>query len=162
MCFLYYWGEGVFKMYRQQLRQDEAGYTLLEAILQIVVFALFAQLFVLFFYWKAPIERQYQTRSNVQFEMFAADFQEAIALVESIEVIRAGDGIRFQTDRGIITIEERNQVIRKTVDGQGHVPLMTEIVRTNFKLQYPALHVEVVMQDGSEMERDFIVGTNLQ
>lgn len=149
-------------MYRQSLGKDEAGYTLLEAILQIVVFALFAQLFVLFFYWKAPIERQYQTRSQIQWEMFAADFQKEIALAELIEVTRAGEGIRFVTERGTIRIEEKNEVIRKTIDGAGHVPLMTEIMQTNFSLTYPTLHLEVVMQDGTEMERDFIVGRNLQ
>ncbi len=145
-------------MSRLRFVKEEAGYTLFEAILQVVIFALFAQLFVLFFYWKAPIDQQYHNRSVMAWEMFAADFQDEISLVKSIEVIRAGDGIRFQTSRGTITIEEKNQVIRKSIGGLGHVPLITEVVRTNFTLNDPILAVEVLMQDGTEMERDFIVG----
>lgn len=146
-------------MYRIRLK-NEAGHTLFEAILHIVIFALFAQLFVLFFYWKAPIDRQYKNPSKVAWEMFAADFQDEILQVDSMEVIRSGEGIRFQTARGIIIIELGNQVIRKRVDGLGHVPLITEVVRTNFTLKDPILQVEVLMEDGTQMERDFIIGRN--
>lgn len=146
-------------MYRTRLK-NEAGYTLLEAILQIMVFALFAQLFLVFFYWKAPIDRQYKNASTVAWEMFAADFQDEIVDLQSIEVIRSGQGIRFEKERGMIIIELGNRVIRKRVDGLGHVPLITEIVHANFKLNEPILHVEVLMEDGTELERDFIIGKN--
>lgn len=145
-------------MHRLQLMKREEGYTLFEAILQVVIFALFAQLFVLFFYWKGPIEQRYKNRSTIAWEMFALDLQEEIRSTYSIEIIRGGEGIRLQTNQGIIAIEEKNKVIRKSVGGLGHVPFITEVDRTNFTLDGAVLHVEVVMEDGSEMERDFIVG----
>lgn len=50
-------------MHRIRRLASQEGYTLLECILQVMIFALFAQLFLLFFYWKGPIERQYTEHS---------------------------------------------------------------------------------------------------
>lgn len=145
-------------MCRNRHIRDEGGYTLLETIFQVMIFIMFAQLFLLFFYWKAPIERQYMNRSAVQWEMFAADIQDELINLSSIEMLRMGEGIRFQTDRGIITIEERNQVIRKTVGGQGHIPFLTEVASAMFKLEEPTLYVKITMLDGTQKERDFTIG----
>lgn len=141
----------------RRLRND-SGYTLLETIFQVMIFALFAQLFLLFFYWKAPIERQYMNRSAIQWEMFAVDMQDELVELSTIEIVQAGKGIRFTTTRGMITIEEKNHVIRKAIDGQGHVPLLTEVTSTSFTLNEPMLVVEVIMQDGTRKERDFTIG----
>lgn len=145
-------------MCRNNIVKNENGYTLLETIFQVMIFALFAQLFLLFFQWKAPIERLYTNRSEIQWELFAADFQQELTELYYIEIIRAGDGIRMQTERGLITIEEKNKVIRKTIDGQGHVPFLTEVTSAAFTLNEPTLLVTVTMQDGTQKERDFTIG----
>lgn len=141
-----------------QTYKNERGFTLLETIFQVMIFGMFAQLFLLFFLWKAPIERQYMNRSAVQWEMFAANLQDELVELSSIELLRVGEGIRFQTERGIITIEEKNQVIRKTVMGQGHVPFLTEVASATFTLNEPIVHVQVTMQDGTQKGRDFTIG----
>lgn len=139
--------------------KNENGFTLLETIFQVMIFALFAQLFLLFFYWKAPIERQLINRSAMQWEMFAVDFQEELVNLSSFELLPTGKGIRIQTKRGIIIIEEKNKVIRKTVDGQGHVPFLTEVSTASFIQNDPTtLHVEVTLQDGTTKGRDFAIG----
>lgn len=139
--------------------KKENGYTLLETIFQMMIFALFTQLFLLFFYWKAPIERQLINRSAMQWEMFAVDFQEELVNLSQFEVLRTGKGIRLQTKRGIIVIEEKNKVIRKTVDGQGHVPFLTEVTAASFTQNDPTtLHVEVTLHDGTKKGRDFAIG----
>lgn len=145
-------------MCRYKPLKKEGGYTLLETIFQVMIFAMFAQLFLLFFYWKAPIERQLKNRSAMQWEMFAVDFQDELANLYHMEVLQGGNGIRFQTKRGIITIEEKNQVIRKTVGGQGHIPFLTEVSKATFTLNEPNLLVEVLLQDGTQKERDFTIG----
>ncbi|AOV07844.1 hypothetical protein BI350_10065 [Sporosarcina ureilytica] len=123
-----------------------------------MIFALFAQLFSLFFYWKGPIERQYTDHSAIAWEMFAADFQAELTTIQSLEVHQNGDGIHFRTDRGLIAIEQRNHVIRKSIDGLGHVPFLTNISSVQFSLHHPLLVVYVTMQDGTRKERDFIIG----
>lgn len=145
-------------MCRYKWVKQEAGYTLLETIFQIMIFAMFTQLFLLFFYWKAPIERQYNDLAAIQWELFAADIQEELVNLQTIEVIRDGRGIRFKTNRGSIVIEENNDVIRKTVDRQGHVPFLTEVSSATFTLNGSILFVEAVMQDGTRKERDFTIG----
>lgn len=145
-------------MYRLRFIKKDGGFTLLESIVQVMIFALFAQLFLLFFYWKGPIERQYTDHSSIAWEMFAADFQDELTALHAIEVHSNGNGIRFKTDRGLIAIEQRNQVIRKSIDGLGHVPFLTDISSAQFTLNHPTLVVQVVMQDGTRKERDFTIG----
>lgn len=145
-------------MRRYRWMKKESGYTLLETIFQVMIFAMFTQLFLLFFYWKAPIERQYNDLSAIQWELFAADFQEELVNLQEIEVIRNGDGVRFLTERGSIVIEVNNYVIRKTVDRQGHIPFLTEVSSATFTLSGSTLIVKAVMQNGMQKERDFIIG----
>ena len=57
---------------------NDRGYTLIESLFQLVLFALFVQLFLLFFYWKAPIERQYTNMSSGAWELFAVDLQDVL------------------------------------------------------------------------------------
>lgn len=145
-------------MRRYRWMKKESGYTLLETIFQVMIFAMFTQLFLLFFYWKAPIERQYNDLSAIQWELFAADFQEELVNLQEIEVIRNGDGVRFLTERGSIVIEVNNYVIRKTVDRQGHIPFLTEVSSATFTISGSTLIVKAVMQNGMQKERDFIIG----
>lgn len=145
-------------MRRYRWMKKESGYTLLETIFQVMIFAMFTQLFLLFFYWKAPIERQYNDLSAIQWELFAADFQEELVILQEIEVIRNGDGVRFLTERGSIVIEVNNYVIRKTVDRQGHIPFLTEVSSATFTISGSTLIVKAVMQNGMQKERDFIIG----
>lgn len=145
-------------MYRYKWLKKEEGYTLLETIFQVMIFAMFTQLFVLFFYWKAPIERQYTDFSALQWEIFAADVQNELVQLQAIELVRAGKGVRFRTERGVIVIEEGNQVIRKTIDSKGHIPLLTDVSSTKFTLSGSTLLVEAVMQNGTRKERDFTIG----
>lgn len=145
-------------MRRYRWMKKESGYTLLETIFQVMIFAMFTQLVLLFFYWKAPIERQYNDLSAIQWELFAADFQEELVNLQEIEVIRNGDGVRFLTERGSIVIEVNNYVIRKTVDRQGHIPFLTEVSSATFTISGSTLIVKAVMQNGMQKERDFIIG----
>lgn len=90
--------------------------------------------------------------------MFAADFQAELTHLHSFEVYHNGEGVRFRTDRGLIAIEQRNHVIRKSIDGLGHVPFLTHVSSAQFSLQHPTLVVNVTMQDGTRKERNFTIG----
>lgn len=149
-------------MYRVRSIKNEGGYTLVESILHLAIFALFAQLFLMFFYWKAPIERYYTDHHTVAWEMFSADLQDELAIIDTLKVQNNGEGISFQTTRGRISIQRINQVIRKTVDGQGHVPLLTDISSVQFMINHPNLTVRVTMRDGTRKERDFTIGDYTQ
>lgn len=147
-------------MRRLLVIDNNQGYSLIESLFQLIIFAAFVQLFVLFFYWKEPIEREYTDMTNSSWELFSVDLQAALTDVERISVNGGGRGIGFFTNRGRIDIEQRNTVIRKAIDGLGHIPLLTEVYSAYFTLEDETLHIDVTMLDGTRKERDFAVGLN--
>lgn len=138
--------------------ENQCGYTLIESLFQLLVFVAFMHLFVLFFFWKAPIENQYSLMSNTGWELFAADIQAALIDLDDFEVYANQRGIKFKNDRGVIDIEQRNGVIRKKVDGLGHIPFLTHVQSANFTVEGVTLVVDVTMLDGTRKERDFAIG----
>lgn len=144
-------------MHRCELT-NERGYTLIESLFQLAIFAIFVQLFILFFHWKAPIENYYMEQSNAGWEMFAVDLQAELVNVASFYVHTNARGIQLMTERGRVNIEQNNTVVRKTVDGSGHIPFLTGVESIQFTVKDTTLFANVVMLDGTEKERDFEVG----
>lgn len=140
------------------LTSNDRGYTLIESLFQLVIFAVFVQLFLLFFYWKAPIERQYSEMSSVAWEMFAVDLQDELVNIQALTVHSNARGIEFITSRGRINVEQNNTVIRKSIDGLGHVPFLTAVESVRFTVDGTILFADVVMLDGTKKERDFAIG----
>jgi competence protein ComGF len=136
----------------------ESGYTFLESLLQLMIMLVFVQLFVLFFLWKEPIERHYFDISGSEWQLFAVDFQLALSNVYKIEVHADGRGIRLWNKRGMIDIEQGTAVVRKRVDGSGHVPLLTNIREVKFALNQKTVFVDITLLDGKRKGREFIVG----
>ena len=128
----------------------ESGYTFLESLLQLMIMLVFVQLFVLFFLWKEPIERHYFDISGTEWQLFAVDFQIALSDVYKIEVHADGRGIRLWNNRGTIDIEQGTAVVRKRVDGSGHVPLLTNIREAKFELNQKTVFVDITMLDGKK------------
>lgn len=145
-------------MRRLLVLQNEKGYTLLESLLHLVMFTAFVHLFILFFFWKMPIESHYSSMSNTAWEMFVVDMQAALIEVTEFTIYADNRGVQFKNKRGLIDIEQNNNVIRKKVDGLGHVPFLTDIYSAKFKSEYGNLVVDVTMRDGTRKERDFVVG----
>ena len=139
-------------------RFDEQGYTLIESIFQLIILAVFVQLFLLFFLWKAPIENQYSNMAAIDWELFAVDMQRLVSGVQQVEVYPTGQGITFLNERGLISVEQGTGVIRKRVYGQGHVPLLTSVRTATFSLEGSTLFVYVTLLNGSQKERGFAVG----
>lgn len=144
-------------MFQLLKMSNEKGFSLIESIFQLLIFAAFLQLLILFFYWKIPIEQQYST-SHAGWEMFVADVQDELADVRRIELQKNGQGIQFITERGRINLEHRQNVIRKTVDGAGHVPFLTAVSKAQFTLEGTQLVISATLVDGTRKERDFKVG----
>ena len=84
-------------MHRLQMKGNNQGYSLIESLFQLMIFAAFTQLFVLFFLWKEPIERQYTDMTNASWELFAVDLQAALIDIDEISVNNTENGIVFFT-----------------------------------------------------------------
>lgn len=140
--------------------KDDRGFTLIESILQLMIFVVFIHLVILFVFWKEPIERQYNDMLKTDFELFVLDLQASIVDVEDFQIHDDNRGIRFLTTRGRINIEYRRGVIRKRIDELGHIPLLTEVETAQFNTDGTRLFVDVIMLDGTRKERIFAIGAN--
>lgn len=139
-------------------RSNQSGYTLIESLFQLIILSIFLQLFVLFFFWKSPIEEQYSDIKSMEWELFAIDLQQLLVEVQEIETISGNMGIQFMTGENSIRVEKNSSVIRKRINRVGHVPLLTEVQAVTFSLTEINLIVYVIMRDGTQKERSFAVG----
>jgi competence protein ComGF len=137
---------------------DEQGYTFLESIFQLTVLSIFLHLFVLFFFWKEPIEEKYFDTSSTEWELFSLDMQKLLSDVSEIQILYEGTTFRIVTSLGRINIGQSGTVIRKLVHGEGHVPLITNVQSVGFEFDGMTLTAHVKMLNGSVKVRGFAVG----
>ncbi|MBB4825710.1 competence protein ComGF [Sporosarcina luteola] len=141
-----------------RLLKRESGYTLLESLFQLAITVTFLHLFVLFFFWKHSIERQFGSITSTEWELFTAELQTALSEVESVELAMGGRALLFVNERGMHTISRSGTVIRKTVDSKGHVPLFTNSQSIHFSLEGNMLRMLVMTTDEKIKERRFAIG----
>ncbi len=137
---------------------DEQGYTLLESIFQLLIMTAFIHLFLLFFFWKGPIEQRYSDYSSTEWELFSADLQQLLSEVSEFQLLSVGRAIQLRNNRGVIDIEQSDSVIRTRVNGIGHTPLLTGIRAVTYTFDGITLNANVTMLDGSVKVRGFAVG----
>ena len=106
---------------------NEQGYTFLESIFQLIILTIFIHLFLLFFFWKGQLNNTIQITHPLNGNYFQLDLQYLLSDVSEIRLVNAGRTIRLKNSRGLIDIEQSGTVIRKRVDGTGHVPLVTGV-----------------------------------
>ena len=136
---------------------NERGFSLVESIIHLLIFTMLIQLAVLFFYWQAPVEKVYQGDLLGEWELFSLEFQELLEEVTAIDEIKP-TLFTFHTDRGRITIQRYDKMLRKLVDGTGHVPLLMNVKSSKFTMDGSELKIVVEMMDGMRKERTFAIG----
>lgn len=145
-------------MHRFIKSRNESGYSLLEAMFQLLIMGIFLQFVVLFFYWKLPIERQLQDYYATEWELFVIDLQALLVDVEDFNVLVGNRAISFTNERGKIEVGQSNYVIRKLTHSTGYIPVFTNISSVVFTHEGYELDVEVTMLDGRKRERRFAIG----
>lgn len=138
--------------------RNESGYTLIEAIFQLSVFFLFVHFVLLFFFWQNQIQAKIGHASDTAWELFVLEFQKELSYAQTIDKQRGKEGVIFHTSRGLIAVESNNGVLRKTVDGQGHIPLLTHVKQAKFDIQDSLITVSAEFDTGQEKERTFVIG----
>jgi competence protein ComGF len=138
--------------------RNEGGYTLVEALFQMLIMGILLQFIVLFFYWKAPIEQQLEDYYETEWELFTIDLQKLLVEVEDFTVLFGNRAISFTNERGNIEIGQNNSVIRKRINATGHIPLFTNVSSVRFTYEGHEMNVEVTMLDGKTRERRFAIG----
>ncbi|WP_143560525.1 competence type IV pilus minor pilin ComGF [Sporosarcina sp. P13] len=141
-------------------RIDENGFSLFESMIHLLIFTIVIQLTLLFFYWKAPVESSYQNDFLSEWEVFSLEVQELLEEVHVIEQPKT-TSFTFHTDRGRITLQVYQQMIRKLVNGEGHVPLLVDLQSASFTVDGNRLKISVTKNNGIKKEGTFAIGISM-
>lgn len=144
--------------------KGERGYTMIEAIFQLVVLVLFAQIVFFIVHWFYDYQDVESMQHDVNWNLFALDLHENLAQMYQFEVIQNGNGIRFDVlEEGnyrTFIIEKSTNHIRKRSLLGGNEVMLGFVDTAHFDVVGHELHLEVAMKNGQERERIFIVPTN--
>ena len=135
---------------------NENGYTLLESILQLLIMITFIHLFVLFFFWKAPIEQSYGDYKLTEWELFSADLQVILSEVNYFKLL--DNGFSLKKNGTTYQITQSGSVIRQQKSGEGHIPLLTGVQSALYSFDGIYLNITATMLDDTVKERSFAVG----
>ncbi|PIC65312.1 hypothetical protein CSV79_01435 [Sporosarcina sp. P13] len=147
-------------MCERMKRIDENGFSLFESMIHLLIFTIVIQLTLLFFYWKAPVESSYQNDFLSEWEVFSLEVQELLEEVHVIEQPKT-TSFTFHTDRGRITLQVYQQMIRKLVNGEGHVPLLVDLQSASFTVDGNRLKISVTKNNGIKKEGTFAIGISM-
>lgn len=146
-------------MHRQILtnRQSEAGVTLLEAMLQLLLFLVFCQLIGLIFLTIDELSDAKTKRMEVDWEIAMTDLSHYLVNARA-KVGDEGDEILFKSDttdtvRRIRYVNGAFALIEKG----GFETLLTHIKKGKFTIEAHELVVEAVLESGETKSRRFIV-----
>lgn len=142
-------------------RWNEQGFSLVESILHLLIFSMLVQFTVVYFYWQAPVERVYQGDLLGEWELFSLEMQEMLEEVTVVGEIKPKQ-FTFDNGRGKISIQHYDNMLRKVVDGHGHVPLLMNVRSSHFSMHGNELKLTVELLDGMRKERTFAIGIHPQ
>lgn len=150
-------------MYRKLINSvNEKGYTLLESLFQLLIFSIFAQLFVMFFFWKGMMEEQYFNSSTTEWELFSLEFQELLMDIHQLSVSSGKNSVRITKGDEVHVVEQYHSLIRRTKKEGGHVPMLTGIRNVSFQRNEHFIMATVTMQSGKIFEKDFIIHDQIE
>ena len=140
--------------------RSEAGFTLVESLFQLIIALAFLHLIVLFLLFKDSTHQRLTDSLSTEWELFMVDLQTDLAEIQTIEVKQNGTMLIAHKPLASEDTEYTNVggVIRRRVDGQGHVPLLTSVKDVQFIDEGPLLQVLVTLSDGTERQRRIAVG----
>ncbi|KUF34065.1 MULTISPECIES: competence type IV pilus minor pilin ComGF [Lysinibacillus] len=135
---------------------NDKGYTLIEAIFQLVVFVLVSQLVVLIMLWFAEMKSTMLTDEQTKWELFVYDVNHSLQNVSAFAIREDRKRVSFQTANTIHHIDCYPNIIREQING-GHVPMLIGINKCQFNYTENMLTVAVEMTSGIQKERSFYV-----
>lgn len=136
---------------------NDKGYTMLEALFQLVVFAILAHIFVLIMLWSSEMKTTVLANEHTKWELFVNDLNMYFVDVTSFKVNATNSKITFQTPNGLYSMERYQNIIRKQVANLGHEPLLIGIKNGQFYYDDEELRIVVEFPNGIIKERTYYV-----
>ena len=144
------------------LHKKEGGFTFIEALFQLIVFTIFAQIIVLVFMWFNQFQTIDKMKDHINWELFVFDINNYLLNASEFSIYPSGVGFKVTADLYDVEKEyiigKSSSYIRKTVASSGGYELMLVGVETaHFSLNGGKMILRVTMENGIERERTFIV-----
>lgn len=148
-------------MYQSRRRslKNSKGYTLIEALFQVVAFVLFCHLLILIYFWINQMNNSLLANEQVAWELFVQDVQKYLINIEEItvsnnlaemELKQVDSSERRQLDR-------YGDIIRLRTNNKGYIAMIIGVRNAQFKLNGNVLTISVEFQNGLKKERTFLV-----
>jgi len=131
------------------------GYTFADAVIQLAVLLLFAHLITFYSIWFIQIEHHFFRSEKIEWEMFSLDMENTISSAEIMDLQNIDNGIRYIAEGSEHDIECYSSLIRKQKNRTGHEPMLTGIKLCKLKIVNDQVHVQVVFENGREVERTY-------
>jgi competence protein ComGF len=133
----------------------EGGFTLLNALLELLVLMIFLPLIVLFFGFMIRFSAEADAQT-AEWHLFAVDLQSYLQGIESIEVINNGGGVRIVREAEEYDIELYDRFLRKQKFRQGHEVMLTDIRDCRFIINGNKLALRAEMANGTVEQAEYV------
>lgn len=138
-------------------RLNERGYTFIEAMAQLVVFTVFAGIFVFCMHYLYQFTHSAYTKEETEWELFAQYFETYLYDVVEVHPTYDHRGIQLEMEFNTVTFETSGQVIRKQVDNKGHEPTLMRVQDSYYSYDGEKVYIEVTFLSGLVKERYWYV-----
>ena len=138
------------------------GYTLVDAIIQLVALLLFSQLLMFYYVWFNQVEKNFVLTEEIEWEMFSLDMENNLSSVTTLKEQEDQTGIRYTKDGQEFDIECSTTVIRKQKNRLGHEIMLTGIKLCKLKVHQDQVVVQVEFSNGGKEVRTFEVFESTQ
>lgn len=142
--------------YQMKIR-DQSGYTLLEGILHLAVFMLFAQVVAGTMWWMTNAEANVTDTTETEWALFIQYADSYLTEVDSIAVHDNSKGITIEKNEMKYKLESYQNVIRKTKNMDGHEHMLVNIESFFVEVIGNSLRIRVVFLNDLEKEHVFYV-----
>jgi competence protein ComGF len=132
------------------------GFIFFDALLDLLLIALFMPLIILFYLFTTSYMENLHA-GEIEWRLFLTDMQNYLTDVESIQVINGGTGFRVRQAGTEYDVELYSNLIRKQKFNQGHEVMMTGITKCNFSIEGKILTIMATRSTGKEERSEYVI-----
>ena len=134
-----------------------SGYTLIDALFQLIVLLLFSHLIFFYSLWMKDSEEMFLTTVHEEWELFSLDLESYFLGIQYIEEQANQNGVRLIKDGVEYDVELSGSLIRKQKNRLGHEPMLLDIKRAEFQVKESTVTLLVEFENEVIKERTYAV-----
>jgi len=135
---------------------NQLGYTLLEGILHLAVFMLFAKVLVATMWWLTNTEASVTDSTEIEWALFIQYVDSYLTEVDSIEIENLNN-LTIRNDKTTYKVGLYKNLVRKQKNGDGHEQMLVNVESLFVTMEDKLLQIKVNFLNGIEKEHAFYV-----